>query len=440
MNSRSGGIITFLAFLGVLGGFAVVLFNNAEPAQPLRVIVPTQAEPTSAVNNWEVVLQSGFGSNSTPLPTIPPPEDIFVAPTIPPMDSSGSTPVSAADLNEGGISFDAPVSARATPTPLSPTNTPIPAETDEEIREIVLTSEPLEPQPPSLRVPFNRDPLGRDHYVFARPVDPLNNNRALYSYSYGADGFSSESPSRIHHGIDISNRVGTTIRAAGSGVVRFASSRETPFFQNTASYGNVVYVEHDFGGPNGEKLFTLYAHLQQTLVFTGDIVKTGDPIGLNGATGQTTGAHLHFEVRMVDKDAGEARYGDTYNPILWMAPYVGHGTIAGRLLDSRGNLVNDASITIRDYETGLNIRTTSTYEMTGSVNDVNMDPLWQENFATGDIAAGRYQVIATYDDGSRTSGLLEVFEGRTSFIELTPDENNIVAATVTPPSTINTDG
>jgi murein DD-endopeptidase MepM/ murein hydrolase activator NlpD len=57
-------------------------------------------------------------------------------------------------------------------------------------------------------------------------------------------------------------------------------------------YGNVVEVQHDQG------VTTLYAHLSRALVDPGRRVTRGTPVGLVGATGDATGPHLHFEVRV----------------------------------------------------------------------------------------------------------------------------------------------
>src|SRR5262249_52982308 len=118
-------------------------------------------------------------------------------------------------------------------------------------------------------------------------------NFALFSYPYGSDGPQEQTPWRVHHGIDMPNPIGQTVRAAGSGTVIWAGSG----FENSPSYGNVVEIQHDFGY-NGQPLYTLYAHLSAFLVTAGQVVNTGDPIGLVGNTGRVSGPHVHFEVRM----------------------------------------------------------------------------------------------------------------------------------------------
>ena len=67
MERRGGGfsgVLVILVALGVFGGF---LLLNTRPTPELRVIVPTEAQPTEAGGGWERILEAGFGSGSTPL-------------------------------------------------------------------------------------------------------------------------------------------------------------------------------------------------------------------------------------------------------------------------------------------------------------------------------------------------------------------------------------
>ncbi|MDR2695024.1 MAG: peptidoglycan DD-metalloendopeptidase family protein [Deltaproteobacteria bacterium] len=95
---------------------------------------------------------------------------------------------------------------------------------------------------------------------------------------------------RMHTGVDIMAGRGTPVLAAASGVVCYAGS--------WAAYGKIVEIDH------GNGLVTRYAHLDAHAVEDGAMVAAGEPIGIVGRTGRTTGAHLHFETlvngRMVD--------------------------------------------------------------------------------------------------------------------------------------------
>jgi murein DD-endopeptidase MepM/ murein hydrolase activator NlpD len=88
----------------------------------------------------------------------------------------------------------------------------------------------------------------------------------------------------FHEGVDIGAAQGTPIRAAASGTVTFAGQM--------SGYGNVVIVSHDGG------LQTRYAHQSAMSVTAGQTVAAGEVIGAVGATGEATGPHLHFEVRL----------------------------------------------------------------------------------------------------------------------------------------------
>jgi len=80
--------------------------------------------------------------------------------------------------------------------------------------------------------------------------------------------------------------MGDTIRAAFSGKVRVVNYERS-------GYGNYVVIRHYNG------LETVYGHLSKQLVAANEYVKAGDPIGLGGNTGRSTGSHLHFETRLL---------------------------------------------------------------------------------------------------------------------------------------------
>ena len=91
----------------------------------------------------------------------------------------------------------------------------------------------------------------------------------------------------FHTGIDLASQLGTPVGAAADGVV--VAVGHTPY-----GYGNYVIVAHGGG------VATLYAHLLQTNANAGDRVVRGQLVGLEGSTGLSTGAHLHFELRVND--------------------------------------------------------------------------------------------------------------------------------------------
>lgn len=90
----------------------------------------------------------------------------------------------------------------------------------------------------------------------------------------------------IHKGADFRAHMGTPVHAANSGVVVLAQQL---YFE-----GNCVVIDHGLG------LYTIYMHLSRIDVKEGQQVKTGELLGLSGATGRVTGPHLHWAVRWQD--------------------------------------------------------------------------------------------------------------------------------------------
>lgn len=92
------------------------------------------------------------------------------------------------------------------------------------------------------------------------------------------------SPETNHRAIDIAGEIGNPVYASDAGVVVYADT-------NTSGYGNLVVIDH------GKGWQSVYAHLDQIGVFCGDNVDQGDIIGTLGTSGNSTGPHLHFELR-----------------------------------------------------------------------------------------------------------------------------------------------
>ena len=114
---------------------------------------------------------------------------------------------------------------------------------------------------------------------------------------------------RMHYGLDVKVEIGDTIRAAFDGKVRFVSYQRR-------GYGHYMVIRHHNG------LETLYAHLSKKLVEENAVVKAGDPIGLGGNTGRSTGSHLHFETRLLGKALNPALFFDFPNQDVTGDTYV----------------------------------------------------------------------------------------------------------------------
>ena len=117
---------------------------------------------------------------------------------------------------------------------------------------------------------------------------PINLVDSLRSYRYPHKGrITSRYGVRRrqnHNGIDLALKVGDTICSAFDGRVRFSKATET-------GYGTLIIIRHDNG------LETYHGHLSARLVEENERVVAGQPIGLGGNSGRSTGPHLHFECR-----------------------------------------------------------------------------------------------------------------------------------------------
>lgn len=106
----------------------------------------------------------------------------------------------------------------------------------------------------------------------------LNPSQGILTSSFG------ERWGRLHNGIDIGADYDADILAADDGIVTYAASM--------SGYGNYIVIDHKNG------FETAYAHCASLLVSEGDLVKKGQLIARVGSTGNSTGPHLHFEVKM----------------------------------------------------------------------------------------------------------------------------------------------
>lgn len=113
------------------------------------------------------------------------------------------------------------------------------------------------------------------------PIWPVN-GRISSGFGYRSDPFTGKLA--FHTGLDIAAEEGTPIRAALPGTVETAAC--------SGSYGNYLVIR------DGAGVETLYAHCETLLVKAGDVEKPGDKIATVGTTGESTGFHLHFEIRI----------------------------------------------------------------------------------------------------------------------------------------------
>ena len=237
-------------------------------------------------------------------------------------------------------------------------------------------------RPPLYPIPWAFSPY--DHFYFARPIAADQVNWPLANYRYGGVFFGNT----VHTGVDIDARYGTPILAAGPGTVIWA---DWGLFGGTPGdhgdpYGQAVDLRMDFGYRD-QQLYSIYAHMSKINVIVGQHVQTGDILGLVGATGATTGPHVHFEVRL-----GTNTFFHTYNPELWMAPPEGWGVLVGSITDQLQMTLQQLEVTVSNTATNQS-HTVKTY----GPGPVNHDPYYDENMVLGDLAAGLYKVTFNFN-------------------------------------------
>ncbi|MEM9775537.1 MAG: M23 family metallopeptidase [Chloroflexota bacterium] len=287
------------------------------------------------------------------------------------------------------IPTDIPPTPTATHTPMAtvPADTPTPA--------------------PTFTVPALPQTSAEDHYWLLRPVEEGGIVWTNKTYSYGS---TRNGTLRTHHGVEFDVGYDTPIIAAADGIVVTAGldvdadivGPEPDF------YGNVVVIEHDFSW-QGEKIFTLYGHLNQVSVTKGQRVSMGDVLGLSGATGVADGPHLHFEVRQGSND-----YANTRNPLLWLWPFPEDGTLAGKVTFENGALALEAPVSFRRIDgADATVKTVTSY----AEGAVNGDTVFQENFAADDVDAGYYEIWVKVGN-QRYKQEVWVYPRTTTFVDI----------------------
>ncbi|MEY7980760.1 M23 family metallopeptidase, partial [Streptomyces pilosus] len=125
-------------------------------------------------------------------------------------------------------------------------------------------------------------------------VSPIPGSYVSTGYKSGGAGWSSGRPP----GVDFPAAGGTPVQSVGIGTVVAAGGG--------GAYGNQVVIKMNDG------TYTQYGHLSSIAVSVGQQVAAGQQIGLSGATGNVTGAHLHFEAR------SGADYGSDLDPVAYL--------------------------------------------------------------------------------------------------------------------------
>lgn len=252
------------------------------------------------------------------------------------------------------------------------------------------------------------------HFLFERPIALPATITIDRGYPYGStEGGRRES----HHGVEFYNASGTSVLAAADGLVVVAGNDNLTVYGPQAKfYGNLVVLEHRFSGID-QPVFTLYGHLSKIDIQTDQTVRSGDIVGEVGATGSAIGSHLHFEVRL-----GRNDYDSNRNPVLWLRPLAGeagasYGIIAGRLVDTRGDLIHVTNLNIQYFldATQPQIAAYQVETYAPEKHPVGRDDLWNENFTMGDIPAGHYRISLMWG-GKLHERWIEVLPGKVTFV------------------------
>jgi murein DD-endopeptidase MepM/ murein hydrolase activator NlpD len=246
----------------------------------------------------------------------------------------------------------------------------------------------------------------------ARPIADDNANPYIdQTYRYGS---TMGGNFQQHQGIEFNNPAGTPVRAIASGTVAFAGPAEAG--------ANTVAILHD--ARDGDRhVFSTYYHNTELRVAVGERVSAGDVVALVGNTGRATNDHLHLEVHAAPGDDVTAvvdpnnRYpAYTVNPQLWIEPAPGTGAVAGRAVDAAGQPVAGAHIfgLVVAYPAETPFSFAETYE-----DRAHPDPLYNENFAVGDVPAGSY-LVGVELEGRRVWRRVTVRAGQVTWVEFQP--------------------
>jgi murein DD-endopeptidase MepM/ murein hydrolase activator NlpD len=129
-------------------------------------------------------------------------------------------------------------------------------------------------------------------------VDPVKAYKLSASFNQSGGMWQS-----THSGQDFAVPSGTKVMAAHGGTVVKAGGNGAG---DGPAYGNAIVIKH------GNRTYSQYAHLSRIKVKVGQVIKTGQVIALSGNTGNSSGPHLHFEIRTT------ANYGSAVDPVAFL--------------------------------------------------------------------------------------------------------------------------
>jgi murein DD-endopeptidase MepM/ murein hydrolase activator NlpD len=250
---------------------------------------------------------------------------------------------------------------------------------------------------------------------FRRPIDQADNAYIDQTYRYGS---TMGGNFQHHQGVEFNNPDGTAVLAIGSGTVTYAGRAEQGALTVAIRHDSTLTVR-------GRKLaiWSVYYHNSRIEAKTGQKVAAGQRIARVGNTGRATNEHLHLEVHVAPADSGAAIVDSlerfppyTTNPELWIEPLPGTGIVAGRVVDGAGKPVPGARIygLVKPEPSETPYSYAETYGDRGHPH-----PLYQENFAVGDVPPGSY-VLGTEIGGVKVFRRVTVEPGKVTWVVLKP--------------------
>ncbi|BBP43961.1 M23 family metallopeptidase [Thiosulfativibrio zosterae] len=148
----------------------------------------------------------------------------------------------------------------------------------------------------------------------------------------------------FHRAIDYRGKVGDVVIATADAVVEYAG------FHKTSGYGNLIILDHVYG------FKTLYGHMSEVTVKAGDVVTKGQPIGLIGSTGVSSGPHLHYEVSFIQRKLNPADFVNwdlkNYSPIFNKVKEVPWGSLTQKVQERVKRV--EKQLSLRDVESAVN--------------------------------------------------------------------------------------
>ena len=182
-------------------------------------------------------------------------------------------------------------------------------------------------------------------------VIPANVQQGRYSFplacDHSTDAMTVTSPYGHRQAPKVgasTNHMGLDLRANYVPVLATEDNGIVVSVKNESKGGNVIRVE--YARADGSKFQTAYMHLSQMNVKEGDKVSAGQPIGVSGNTGNSTGPHLHFSVKKVSVDG----HSEQIDPSVYLAEIAVRGNISSKVLYGSNDLLaaHKAAVNIED--------------------------------------------------------------------------------------------